>query len=367
MTRAGAAVVALALLASCAPHRGDDHVRSMAAARRAYGAGRFAQAAEAYDAAAKSAKLPRDAVFARYEAALARVRAGDVELGASELRAIASAAPPNDYSAAAALDVARLTRRVDDTRGLRELEDVALRFPASGAGKVALLEVVRGDDASGGPAAALAHLDQLTPRLGAGPLGDLVAYERAKRLSELGRTAEARDAFREVARRWPYPKGAYFDDALFRASEEEEKLGRFQEAIAVLEELLSYRETSDVIGSYQRPRFSPALLRIADLYETKLGDRAKAREALHRFYLEMKTSVHRDDALWREARLFQQDGDRETACDRLALLTRDFPDSRYVPCAIDACKLARPARSRAPQACRTRSKTPAADATGTTD
>lgn len=346
------AVLALALGAACSPDRGDGYVRATADARRAYAAGRYAEAAEGYGRAARAAKLPRDAVFARYESALARVRAGDAEAGARELRAIAEARPPNAYSGQASMRLAVMTRAADEERGLRELEAVALRFPGEGVARAAILDVLRAEDDAHGPASTLAHLERLGAQAKDTALGETIAYERAKRLSTLGRNVEARDAFHDVARRWPYPFGAFFDDALFHASEEEEKLGKPADAVATLEELLSHRETSDVIGSYQRPRYAPALLRIADLYEKKLGDRKKAREALHRLYAEFTTSTLRDDALWREAALLRQDGDASGACDRLGRLVKDFPDSRFVPCAVESCKLARPAKSKAPSTCR---------------
>ena len=60
----------------------------------------------------------------------------------------------------------------------------------------------------------------------------------------------------------------------------------------------------------------------------------------------------RDDALWREAELWRKDGDTSTACDRLATLASDFPDSRYVPCTSLRCpSVKRPAKSKAPATC----------------
>jgi outer membrane protein assembly factor BamD (BamD/ComL family) len=60
----------------------------------------------------------------------------------------------------------------------------------------------------------------------------------------------------------------------------------------------------------------------------------------------------RDDALWREAELWRKDGDASTACDRLATLAGDFPDSRYVPCASLRCPaIKRGAKSKAPATC----------------
>ncbi|MBX3198060.1 MAG: tetratricopeptide repeat protein [Labilithrix sp.] len=357
MTRAARglalALVVAPLGVACAPSRGPAFEKSLAEARRAHHAGRFDTAAERFDEAARTAKLPRDAVYARYEAALARARAGDVARAARELRAIAEAKPPNAYSAQAAFKAADLAWKSDPSAGYAELEDVAVRFPESGVGRAALLRLLRHDDQTGGPAATLAHLDALAPKVAKTALEEDVTYERAKRVAELGRLEEARDALIAVADRWPYPGGAYFDDALYRASELEEKLGRPREAIALLERLLSFRERSVTIGSYERPRYVPAILRIAKLYEERLDDRSKARATYHRLYADFKTSTLRDDALWREAELWEKDGDRETACDRLATLAGDFPDSRYVPCAVDRCRsVKRPSKSKAPKTCR---------------
>lgn len=358
MTRAST-LRALVLLAAsagatvaCAPNRGAAYEKALAEARRANHAGRFDTAADRFDEAARTAKVARDGVYARYEAALARARAGDVARASRELRAIADAKPPNAYSAQAAFKAAVLAGESDPSAGYAELEAVALRWPETGVARVALTRILRHDDEVG-PAKTLAHLDALAPKVAKTALEEDVAYERAKRIAELGRTEEARSSFVAVADRWPYPGGNYFDDALYRASEMEETLGRYKEAIGHLERLLSFRERSVTIGSYERPRYIPAMLRIAKLYEERLGDRQKARETLHRLYADFETSTLRDDALWREAELWQKDGDKDTACARLSTLTSDFPDSRYVPCAVERCSsIKRPAKSKAPKTCR---------------
>jgi TolA-binding protein len=347
----GLLFVLLVASSACAPNRGAAYEKALAEGRRAHHAGRFDVAADRFDEAARTAKVPRDAVYARYEAALARARAGDVARAAAELRAIANAKPPNAYAAQAAFKAADLAGKSDPSAGDAELEAVALRFPESGVARVALERLIRHDDETGA-ARTLAHLDALAPKVAKTSLEEVVAYERAKRLAELGRLEEARDALVSVADRWPYPTGAYFDDALYRASEIEEKLGRPREAIALLERLLSFRESSVTVGSYERPRYVPALLRIAKLYEENLHDRARTRETLHRLYTDFKTSTMRDDALWREAELWQKDGDHDTACARLATLVSDFTDSRYVPCASERCpSIKRPAKSKAPKTC----------------
>lgn len=344
----------LPLVTSCAPNRGEAYEKAVGDARRAYGAGRFADAATRWEEAGRQAKVPRDAVYARFEAAMARLRAGETSKARAELASIAGTTPTNAYSAEALFHVAEIDLAADPEQGYRELEDVVAKFPTYGVAEVAVVRLARHDDETS-PEAALAHLDRLAPKVEGTRTGteQTIAYEKAKRLEKLERTQQARDAYLAIADKWPYPFGSYFDDALFRASEMDEKLGRNREAIDDLERLLKYREVSSIMGSYERPKYLPAVFRIAKLYEEKLGDRAKAREALHRVYTEFKTSTQRDDALWKEAELWRKDGDTSTQCDRLDTLTSDFPDSKYVPCAIERCpKIKRPSKSKAPQTCR---------------
>jgi hypothetical protein len=97
---------------------------------------------------------------------------------------------------------------------------------------------------------------------------------------------------------------------------------------------------------------TPALFRIGVIYAKELHDREKARGAFHRLYADFTTSNLRADALWFEASLWAEDGDTKTSCARLDTLTGDFPDSRYVPCAIDKCPaIKRREKSKAPKEC----------------
>jgi hypothetical protein len=351
----------LAYACACAPNRGAAYARSLNEARSAYHDGHFGAAALKFEAASAAANLPRDAVYARYEAALAWIRDGDIAKGAAELRAIASTVPPNDYSAEAALKAAMLARASDEERGLLDLEHVVLTFPAHGVASVALGQLLRHDDETSAQA-ALDRLERLTARFEndrktatkrdeTAKLDERLHYERARRLDTAGRTREAYDALLAVATRWPYPFGSYFDDSLFRAAQIARRLGLVPDALAHLQRLLDAREVASFMGSYERPRYVPALLEMVDIYATT-GERKKARAALHTLYSDFKTSPLRDEALWREALLWEADGDPSTACARLKTLASEFPDSRYVPCATIRCpSVARNAKSRAPATC----------------
>jgi hypothetical protein len=341
----------LALL-SCAPNRGVAYDRAYAEAARAEGAGRLAEAVEDYDRAATQATRPRDRDRARWSAADVLSRANRVADAVARLDAMATQ-DGSEYQAEAAYRAAAL--RIDHgdaDRGWRDMERVPRRFPAHGVAHVAVRRLAQHADEQG-PQAGLAELTALGRDLDKTELVELITFLSAEHIETLGQDVAARDAYLRIADRWPYPYGAFFDDALWHASQLDEKLGRPQAAADDLERLVAQRETTSLMGSYERAKYVPSMLRLGELYAGPLHDRAKARDAYHRLYAEYTHSTKRDAALWHEAALWREDGDARTACDRLATLVHEFPDSRYVPCATAHCPgLERPAKSGAPKECR---------------
>jgi TolA-binding protein len=358
----GALLALVLAVFGCAPQRGAAYEQALAEAARAETHGRYREAQERYDAAARSAKQPRDAAHARYLAAVMLLHAGEAAAARARLDAIAAEEPPGEDAAAALYRACDLRIAAGDEDGWTRLEALLHRFPNDGVTRVAFHRLVVHDDDTRGKAQALAHLRALKTALDGTELGEGISYRIAMHLADLGETSAARDAFVEVATRWPYPGGALFDDALYRASELDEKLGKYTDAVQDLERMLDEREVAqrDIpltrygrIGTYQRPRYDPALMRIATLYRDRLHDNEHARDAFHRLYVDFTTSPLRDDALWQEAELWRADGDTGTACARLATLADDFPDSRYVPCAMARCpRVKRGEKSRAPKTCR---------------
>jgi len=342
MKRADAArAAALVALVGCGtPDRGAVYSRAFAGAEAAETGQRFADAARLYDEAAAGAKIARDAAHARYLAARALERAGDRADAAERLRAIAYASPSFEDSAEAALALGEMQIAGgdrDDLAGWAVMEDVARRFPSSGVARRALLLRIRHEDDRAGERAGLALVDRLTPPFRGTELEDALSYERALHLAALGYDGPARDAFLDTANRWPYPHGGYWDDSLYRASVLDEKLGRYVEAMRDLTRMLSERESSFLVGSYERPRYEPAKVRLCALYRDRLRARDKARECFHELYTDFSHSELRDDALWEESRLFLEGGDAASACARLTTLVLEFPTSRYAPCAAAEC------------------------------
>jgi hypothetical protein len=339
--------------AACAPSHGAAYERAFAEASRAEGAGRMDEAVRDYDRAAALATRARDREQARWDAVDTLLRAGAdrADDALSRLDAIA-ADPSNEHAAEAAYRAASLRiDRGDAARGWREMELAARRFSTHGVAHVAVRRVVE-HAAENGPRATQEELRSLEGDLASTEVEPLIAFLSAEQLEQLGEDAAARAAYIRIAERWPYPFGGFFDDALWRASLLDEKLGFFARAVEDLERMVAVRETTTLIGTYERPKYVPAMLRIGELWRDRLHDRARAREAFHRLYTDFAHSTARDRALWLEAALWRDDGDAHTACGRLALLVHDFPDSRYVPCATQLCSdVERPRDSSAPKEC----------------
>jgi tetratricopeptide (TPR) repeat protein len=350
------ALVGLAALAlasgACEPAYGEAYVLAFAEASRAEGAGRLAEAVRAYDKAGEVAVRARDRDEARWDAAETVAREGHIEDARRRFAAIAGD-PRSEHEAEAAYRIALLEIESGDAeQGWSDLDEVARRYPSHGVAHIAVRHLVDHADEQG-PQASLDELRSLEHALDPTELAPLVAFLIARHLEAIGDDVAALSAYRRIADRWPYPFGAFFDDALWYASFVDDKLGHPQAAIDDLERLLRERETTFIVGSYERARYAPALMRVGELYRDRLHDDAKARAAFHRLYSEFANSTMRDDALWQEAALWHQDGDVRTACERLGTLVKTFPDSRYVPCAIQQCvDLRRPSASVAPTECR---------------
>jgi hypothetical protein len=306
---------------------------------------------EAYDRAAAAATRVRDRDQARWDAADALVHSGRVQDALPRFDAMARETA-SEHAALAAYRAASLRiDHGDSSRGWRDMELVPRQFPAHGVAHVAVRRLVTHADEGSVPA-GLEELRALEKDLGSTELAPLVAFLSAEHLEELGQDHAARQAYVRIAERWPYPFGGFFDDALWHASLLDDRLGRYAQAVDDLERMVAVRETTTLLGTYERPKYVPAMMRIGELWRDRLHDNARAREAFHRLYADFAHSTARDDALWLEAELWRGDGDARTACERLAQLVREFPDSRYVPCATRQCDgIVRAAESVAPREC----------------
>lgn len=333
-----AALAGAAASLGCSPGWGEPYLYASAAATRAYHEGRYLEAARLYHDAAGKARRVKDRDEALFLEGRMLERAEQWGDAIGMYRALAAASPTGPRTERVLFLAADLELdHGDAAAGWRHLDDALEKHPESGNARAALGRVLEHAAAQGGDAAVVAWLDAHQKAFAPTELDQTVTYERANALERLGRLPEARDAFVSAARAHPYPYGALTDDAFWHAADIEDRLGHYQPAIALLEEMLAPLETSGNPGSYERPRFPAAQERIAEIYRDRLKDHAAARREFHKLYELHRATILRDDALWAEARLAHDDRDAKATCDVVGRLAKEFPESRYARCTRELC------------------------------
>jgi TolA-binding protein len=326
---------------------GDAYLSALAAGRRAYHAGRYVEAARAYDDAASKALRVKDRDEARFMQARSFARAERWQDAEASLRRLTADSPGGPRAPRAAFDIADIEiDHGDAARGFQLLEEAADRYPNHGLCRPSIRRLVEHVEEQGGAAAVLAFLDRKKAVFRGTDQAQTIDYEIALALEREGKLAEAHDTLVATARAHPYPFGGLTDDALVRAARLDLSLGRAQEATHHLRELLSAHEVTSGMGSYERPRYGEAQMLLGEIYRDHLKDHAAARREFAKVCAEHPTSRQCDDAVWWEARLAREDGDQATACRLASKLVKELPESRYAPCARLLCPTA-PAGKRA--------------------
>lgn len=341
------AVLALGA-AACGSPPPAAHSQALDQARAATRRGADLAAARHYEEAARLADKTRDAEEARYRAADSYVRAGAFERAEALLRALADQSADAERRARSDFALARLLLREGRRdEGQARLAAAVRRHAASGLARRALDEHLSYLRERGGSQAVLSYLEAERAALASSELAETLEYRRARELDASGRARAARDAYLACAARFPYPSGAYWDDALYRAAEKELALGAPARALEHLRRLLAEQEDADITGSYQRARYAEAQLLIAVVYRDVLRDPERARRELRKVWSNHPTSRLVDDALFQEALLANGAGDRAGTCAPLGLIVRELPSSRYAPCAHLLCDSLAPLPGRA--------------------
>lgn len=325
------------LLPACGTPPTPASAREMQLAEGARARGDHASAALHYERAATAADVPRRSEEALYRAADSYARAERLDRAEAIYRTLARSAD-SERSARADFELAELMARAGRDAEARAQRLLALRrHPESGLAARALTVHLQWLREQEGSEAVLTFLTTEQARLGQGELGETLAYLRARELDAMGRVAAARDAYLLCAERYPYPLGAYWDDALYRAAEAELALGTPARSIGHLERMLAERERASFNGSYERGRYAEAQLKLAHIYRHYLGDARRARQELRRVAEHHPLSRLVDDALFEEALLARDSGEPSGVCPPLTILVRVRADSRYAPCAHLLC------------------------------
>lgn len=303
---------------------------------QAYERGEYARAASLWGEAAKKAPSAREREEARYRQAASCERAGD-EAAADAIYEELERVPGERQERAAYARAALAERRLSKSDSLAALRATIVRYPNAGLARGAAGRFLAREAELGGPERALSATEKLLAEVRGSELEEFLRYVRARRLEDRARDETARDAFLDVARRFPYPRGGYWDDSLLAAARIDRQLGNARQALATLERLLDSRETSRFNGSYERAGYAQARFLIAAIWRDDLHDPKRARAEFRRAWADHPTSRDRDDALFEEALVALQSGDAAGACDPARLLVQSEPESRYAACAAELC------------------------------
>lgn len=343
---ARAALLALAVLANaCAgsPTYAPGYLEAFESGIRAKHAGRLDEAWQSFDEAYRTADRVKDrdeALYLRARTEIAMKRPQDAE---ASLALLAAATPRGPRATRAELDLAEVVGASGDVARQDRLElSFLARHPDEGLAVSALSRVVSRKRAQGSGESLVPTLEALVPSSRGTDSEQAVDVELAYALEERGDLERALALLLASARAHPYPKGPRTDDALYRASLIEEKLGRPALAIAHLREMLAPREVAGPGGSYERPHFAEARMRIATLLLERLHDGDAARSELHRLFDDHEDSRLRDDALWLSGKIALKAGDTRAACSDAERIVRSLPDSRYAACVGLLCSSVRP-------------------------
>ncbi|MBI4955663.1 MAG: tetratricopeptide repeat protein [Myxococcales bacterium] len=348
---AAAALLAVAVpaLPACGPAYGADYLLAFRAGERAYEAGRWDEAGGEFERAARLATRVKDRDEARFMQARSALKLGRHEQARAAYVALAAATPTGPRAARALFDIAELDiDHGDAALGWRELEEALVAHPSHGSARVALTRICDHRAETEGETAVRAWLEARLPGFAGSEAEEQAKYGLARSFERGGSLDEAHAAYLRVAREHPYPHGSLHDDALYRASELAERMGRYELAIADLRALLAVREVALGGQSYERPRMPMAQMRIAELHRDRLNDPEGARREYRRMYETHPSSLLADDAIWQEALLARAAGDGARACEVAATIEKDFARSRYARCVAVVCPSAAPPEGERP-------------------
>lgn len=337
------AVLIAVVCAGCGIDRGEAYLRSFHAAQRAHSAGRYEDAAQLFAQAAGDARRLKDRDEAYFLEARMYTKLERWDDARARYRKLVEVSPNGPRTGRAVYEQAGLMIAHGPVEeGWTALEVAIRRYPNHGAARRALMRWVQHVADEHGEEAAQVALKRMSVELGSTALAQKIQYEWALSLRRAGSLAQAHALLLKVARKHPYPSGTLTDDAYWHASHIAEELGNYPQAVADLRELLSAREETE-FGSYERPRYPAAQMRIAVLLRDRFNDINGAREEFRHMYQRHETSILADDALWSEAQLAKRQGDQEDACDLAEELAQRHPGSRYNRCLQQLCASARPA------------------------
>jgi TolA-binding protein len=218
-------------------------------------------------------------------------------------------------------------------QAMQTCKQVLAEFPAEVPAEDALRLWVRLRSEAGDPALA-AELSQLAETLH--PYETLASFALLYAAQAAARSGHAAEALAHYDAIWQrYPRGPLVDDALVAAAQLLRHQGRSAEAAERLERLARTYVSASVVGHYNQLLLIESMLQLGEIYLRELHRPAQAIATLSRLLKRQPSSRLADDALLLMAEAALQlspqpaPAERRKACEYLARLQRDYPDSNH--------------------------------------
>ncbi|MCC7384416.1 MAG: hypothetical protein IT384_21395 [Deltaproteobacteria bacterium] len=271
------------------------------------------------------------AAEAAYQAAVALRRAGRFGEAAAAFEAIAPQHPRSRRAAQALVAAASIRwTQLDDERAARRLLRRALEGPADVPGvEQAMRQLAYLERRSGGPERELAFLNRLYQRRRQTELGPLL-LERAAHIldADLSRPSEALALLEQL--RDHHAGSTLRDDAALAEADLLRRLHRPEDALRPVRRVIASHQESFIVGEYDSSLLDDAYLLHAEILERDLG-RLEASESQYlQLVRELPESILVDDALARAAATAIRRGDPAAAARHRAELARLRPGSRFL-------------------------------------
>jgi tetratricopeptide (TPR) repeat protein len=234
-------LLAWVLLSGCGP----PTPAAVASADALYAAGRWEQAAAAYQDLGDAAE-PWKAYGAWRAAAIHRDALKDPERAEAAFTACAKGWPEQDWGYACQVELGDLVRDLGRPRAAIDAYRKALEIrPRGGHAERCLIESGRAYLSLGEPAQARVEWEELARSFPRSPLLPLVAVETARAFDLEGLHEDALAAYRDAQKRWPQHSSTPL--AVYGEAEALEQLGRLSEARAAFERALQVHPNPDAV------------------------------------------------------------------------------------------------------------------------
>lgn len=271
------------------------------------------------------------AAEAAYEAAATLRRAGRFGEAAAAFEAIAPRYPQSRRAVQALVAAASIRwTQLDDERTARRLLWRALEGPADVPGlEQAMRQLAYLERRSGGPERELAFLKRLYQRRARTELGPLL-LERAARILDvdLHRPSEALALLEQL--REHHAGSTLRDDAALAEADLLRRLHRPEDALRPVRRVIASHQESFIVGEYDSSLLDDAYLLHAEILERDLGRLDAAESQYLQLVRELPESILVDDALARAAAIAIRRGDPAAAARHRGQLARLRPGSRFL-------------------------------------